>query len=104
MAPYPDVELDIDRIDRVVDIVEEGHDLAVRISRRGSATHAARKLASSRKLCCAARLVPLLPGFYLPDTDVLAVYPSRRHLNAKVRVMIDFLAQELGDTPSWDAN
>lgn len=54
MALYPDVELDIDRIDRVVDIVEEGHDLAVRISRRGSATHAARKLASSRKLCCAA--------------------------------------------------
>ncbi len=52
----------------------------------------------------AGRLVPLLPGFYLPDTDVLAVYPSRRHLNAKVRVMIDFLAQELGDTPSWDAN
>jgi DNA-binding transcriptional LysR family regulator len=33
--------------------------------------------------------------------DVLAVYPSRRHLSAKVRVMIDFLVRELAGTP-WD--
>ena len=31
------------------------------------------------------RLQRVLPGFSLPDIDVLAVYPSRRHLSAKVQ-------------------
>ena len=51
---------------------------------------------------CEGRLQRVLPGFSLPDIDVLAVYPSRRHLSAKVRVMIDFLAAEFGATPPWD--
>ena len=50
----------------------------------------------------AGRLVPLLPGYRLPDIDVLAIYPSRRHLSAKVRVMVDFLAQAFKGTPPWD--
>ena len=187
MALHPDVELEVALGDRVVDIVEEGYDMAVRISRTGSASHAARKLAASRNIVCAApsylkrhgtpltpqdlkahncigyryaatadewnfvdeqgrpqpvkvnckmhsnngdtaraaalagagiiwqptfligadlragRLRPLLPGYRLPDIDVLAVYPSRRHLSAKVRVMIDFLAEQFKDTP-WDAD
>jgi len=187
MAQYPEVELEIALIDRVVDIVEEGFDLAIRISRSGPSSHAARKLATSHNICCASpdylerhgtplmpadlkahncigyrysatadewsfsdengqphpvkvscsmhtnngdtaraaalggagiiwqptfligadlragRLVQLLPGYKLPDIDVLALYPSRRHLNAKVRVMIDFLAGQFGDTPPWDA-
>ena len=187
MALHPEVELEVALIDRVVDIVEEGYDMAIRISRTGSTSHAARKLAASRNIVCAApsylkrhgtpltpddlkahncigyrysatadewnfldqqgrphavkvscnmhsnngdtaraaalagagiiwqptfligadlragRLVPLLPGFHLPDIDVLAVYPSRRHLSAKVRVMIDFLADQFKDTPPWDA-
>jgi DNA-binding transcriptional LysR family regulator len=187
MALYPDVELQVALIDRVVDIVEEGYDLAIRISAAGSSAHAARKLATSRNICCASpaylaahgtpaipddlrrhtcigysyaatadewrfsdadgrphyvtvhcklhanngdtgraaalagagiswqptfligddlragRLIALLPGYCLPDIDVLAVYPSRRHLSAKVRVMIDFLVEQFGGTPPWDA-
>jgi DNA-binding transcriptional LysR family regulator len=186
MDLHPGIELEVALIDRVVDIVEEGYDMAIRISRSGSASHAARKLATSQNICCAApaylekhgvpkvpqdlaahrcigyryaatadewhfskppgqtevvkvncamhtnngdtaravaiagggviwqptfligadlregRLVRLLPDYDLPDIDVLAVYPSRRHLSAKVRVMIDFLAQEFAGVPPWD--
>jgi DNA-binding transcriptional LysR family regulator len=183
---YPGVALDISLIDRVVDIVEEGYDLAIRIARTGAVSNVARKLATSHNIVCASpdylrrhgeprvpadlvrhacigytysatadewqlvdaagtthavkvsctmhanngdtiraaalagagvswnptfligddlregRLVPLLPGYRMPDIDVLAVYPSRRHLSAKVRVMVDFLAEAFQGTPPWD--
>src|ERR1700756_1532636 len=54
MRKYPGVELDVALIDRVVDIVEEGYDMAIRISRAGSSSHVARKLTTSRNLLCAA--------------------------------------------------
>lgn len=186
MARYPEIELDVSLSDRVVDLVDEGFDLAVRISRGGSQTHAARKLAVSQNLVCAApayiaahgapetpadlakhdcvaytlapsrdeflfadadgkqygakikskfatnngdtvramalsgqaiawlptflidadlregRLIRLMPGHVPPPIDILALYPSRRHLSAKVRVMVDFLAETFRGTPSWD--
>lgn len=186
LQQHPDVQLDIALIDRVVDIVEEGYDMAIRISRAGSASNVARKLATSRNVLCAApaylarrgtpqapaelaqhdcivytynptgdewqlsdaagkphpvkvrgtlhtnngdtaraaalgglgiiwqptfligadlaagRLLPLLPDYRMPDIDILAVYPSRRHLSAKVRAMVDFLVQEFAGTPPWD--
>ena len=186
MQKYPDVELEIALIDRVVDIVEEGFDLAIRISRAGTADHAARKLATSRNILCASpdylgrwehpqtpadlarhhcigysysatgdewqlidsngkthavevnchmrtnngdtaraaalagqgviwqptfmigddlragRLVRVLPEFRLPDIDVLALYPSRRHVSAKVRAAIDFLVDAFAGVPPWD--
>jgi DNA-binding transcriptional LysR family regulator len=186
MRTYPDVQLDVALIDRVVDIVEEGYDMAIRISRTGSTAHVARKLAASRNVLCASpdylqqhgmplhpadlarhacvgysyaatadewqmlgadgqqhavkvrcvmhtnngdtaraaalgglgviwqptflvgadlragRLQRVLPDYHMPDIDVLAVYPSRRHLSAKVRVMIDFLVDEFAGVPPWD--
>jgi DNA-binding transcriptional LysR family regulator len=186
MRRYPELELEVALVDRVVDIVEEGFDLAIRIARGGSAAYAARKLATSCNVACAApayvaahgmpaapadlaghacigytgsatgddwqfldgagqattvrvrcalhsnngdtsraaalagagiiwqptflvgedlragRLVPVLPGWSLADIDVLAVYPHRRHLGAKVRVMVDFLAEAFAGTPPWD--
>ena len=186
MRKYPEVELDVALIDRVVDIVDEGYDLAIRISRAGSTSHAARKLATSRNILCASpdylarcgypaapadliehrcigysyaatgdewqlidterkahavkvnchmhtnngdtaraaalagqgviwqptfligndlragKLVRVLPEYRLPDIDVLALYPSRRHLSAKIRVAIDFLVEAFGELPPWD--
>jgi DNA-binding transcriptional LysR family regulator len=47
----------------------------------------------------AGRLVALLPGYRIPDIDILAIYPSRRQLSAKVRAMVDFLVDEFSGTP-----
>ncbi|MGJ7490921.1 LysR substrate-binding domain-containing protein [Variovorax sp. ZT4R33] len=186
MARYPEVELDIVLIDRVVDIVDEGYDLAIRISRSGSTSHIARRLSRSRNIVCASpaylathgmpmvpadlaqhvclgytygatadewqlvdaagaphsvkvrwamranngdtaraaalagagviwqpsfligedlragRLVEVMPGFRMPDIDIQAIYASRRHLSAKVRVMVDFLAEAFAGAPAWD--
>lgn len=40
-------------------------------------------------------LVELLPDWQAEEFGIYAVYPSRRHLPAKVRLMIDFLVHEL---------
>jgi DNA-binding transcriptional LysR family regulator len=186
VARYPDIELDVSLGDRVVDLVEEGYDLAVRISRGGSSAVVSRKLATTRHIVCASpryvarhgtpvnpddlrehacitytypdpgeewrllddagtehavavrsimqtnngdtlraaalaglgivrlptfmvgddlrqgALVHLMTAYRTPETDVLAVYPSRRHLSAKVRVMVDFLVYAFRGTPPWD--
>jgi DNA-binding transcriptional LysR family regulator len=41
----------------------------------------------------AGRLVRILPGYAAPTTNIYAVYPTRRHLSAKVRAFVDFLAE-----------
>ena len=179
LARHPGVALDVSLSDRIVDLVEEGFDLAVRIGAVGAGTLAARKLGETRLIACAApdylaahgtpqvpedlaghncltyeyvsprdqwrfrepsgreravrvkgslhsnngelhaeaaaagvgiacepdmivmpylrakRLVPVLEAFLPPPMPIYAVYPSRKHLSAKVRVFIDFLAERL---------
>ena len=51
---YPGVTLDVILNDRVVDVVEEGYDLAIRIAALPSSTLVSRKLASSRMVLCAS--------------------------------------------------
>lgn len=47
-------------------------------------------------------LVQILPKYRLPDIDVLALYPSRRHLSAKTRAMADLLVDAFGGVPPWE--
>ena len=48
-------------------------------------------------------LVALLPGYdFGTEVGIYAVYPHRRHLPAKTRVFIDFLAESFGPEPYWD--
>jgi DNA-binding transcriptional LysR family regulator len=48
-------------------------------------------------------LVALCPGYtFGPEVAIYAVYPHRRHLPAKTRVFIDFLADSFGPEPYWD--
>lgn len=47
------------------------------------------------------RLVPLLRGYRPPRTPIAAVYPSRRHLSAKVRSIVDYLARRFEREHPW---
>jgi DNA-binding transcriptional LysR family regulator len=51
---YPQVELDISLTDRLVDLVEEGYDLAVRISSQADSSLVSRTLAHDQMVLCAS--------------------------------------------------
>jgi DNA-binding transcriptional LysR family regulator len=46
------------------------------------------------------RLVRVLADYAAPTTGIYAVYPSRRHLSAKVRAFVDFLAERCAELPA----
>ncbi len=54
MARHPKVVLDVTLSDRMVDLVEEGFDVAVRIARLPSSSLISRKLSSTRMVLCAS--------------------------------------------------
>lgn len=51
---HPRISLDVTLADRVVDLVEEGYDLAVRITNLPSSALVSRRLASTRMVLCAS--------------------------------------------------
>ena len=51
----------------------------------------------------AGRLVPLLQEFASAAMPIYAVYPSRKHLSAKVRLFVDFLLQRFARSQDWSA-
>ena len=54
LQQYPDVVIDLDLNDRVVDLVEDGYDVAVRIGPLQDSSLVARPLAPQRLLVCAS--------------------------------------------------
>lgn len=50
----------------------------------------------------AGRLVRVLPDYVQQDSNIYAIYASRRNLAPKVRVFVDFLAEKLGPVPPWE--
>ena len=51
----------------------------------------------------AGRLVPLLQEFVPPPVPIYAVYPSRKHLSAKVRRFVEFLVARFAEAQDWTA-
>lgn len=54
MTRYPDVKLEVSLTDTIVDLIESGHDLALRITREVKTTLIARSLAPVRLVTCAS--------------------------------------------------
>lgn len=54
LARYPEVKFDVSLSDRIVDLVEEGYDLAIRIGSAGGEAVVARKLGEARMVACAS--------------------------------------------------
>ncbi|MDY0745946.1 LysR family transcriptional regulator [Paucibacter sp. R3-3] len=50
----------------------------------------------------AGRLQVVLPDYALPDTGIHALMPQRRLVPPRVRAFVDFMAEKLGETPSWE--
>jgi len=187
LRAHPGVRFDVSLSDRIVDLVEEGFDLAVRLGMLGSDNLVARKLGETRLVPCASpayleahgapqapedlarhncftyeyiqprnvwrfldasgaertvrvggnlhsnngdllaeaaaqgagivfepafivgpdvragRLVPLLQDFVAPPMAIYAVYPSRKHLSAKVRLFVEFLIERFSHAQDWSA-
>jgi DNA-binding transcriptional LysR family regulator len=47
-------------------------------------------------------LVELLPDHRASDLAIQAVYPSARHVPLKVRLFVERLMADFGDSPPWD--
>jgi len=49
----------------------------------------------------AGRLVPLLQDYVPPPVPIYALYPSRKHLSAKVRRFVEFLSERSSQAQDW---
>ena len=54
LARHAEIRFDVSLSDRIVDLVEEGYDLAIRIGSTGGENVVARQLGQTRLVCCAA--------------------------------------------------
>ena len=180
-AQHPQVTIDLTLSDRVVDLVDEGYDIAIRIAQLPNSTLVSKRLATTRVVLCASpgyleehgtprhpaelaqhavisysylstrdewhfdgpqgrssvhtapwmhtnngdtcraaalaghgvilqptflvgkdirsgALVELLPAYRSLELGIYAVYPTRKHVLPKVRVLIDFLAERFAQT------
>lgn len=95
MAAYPQIELDLDFTDRVVDVIEEGFDAVIRIGEPADSRLAARRLGSFRWCVVGApdyferRGTPSVPADLLDHSCLHYRYPSTGRLETWALRRID---------------
>jgi DNA-binding transcriptional LysR family regulator len=52
-------------------------------------------------LLASGALVPLLPDYDRPEMEIVALYPHRRQLSAKVRLFLDMLVDRFAKELHW---
>jgi len=52
-------------------------------------------------LLASGALVPLLPDYGRPEIEIVALYPHRRQLSAKVRLFLDMLVERFATEDRW---
>lgn len=50
----------------------------------------------------AGNLIPVLPDWPFEASPIHALYPSNRHLSAKVRSFVDFVIESIRPNPPWE--
>lgn len=48
-------------------------------------------------------LIQILPEYKLLELSAYIIFPSKINISPKVRSFVDFIVQEFGDEPDWDA-
>jgi len=85
-ARHPQMRFDVELSERVVDLVEEGFDLAVRVGETGSQNLVGRRIGTTRLVCCAAPSYlarhgePLEPGDLTRHTCLTYEYAANRNV------------------------
>ena len=93
LAQYPEVKFDVSLSDRIVDLVEEGYDLAIRIGSAGGETVVARKLGEARMVACASPAY--LKAYGAPKTpEDLARHPCLTYEYMPVRNVWPFRGKD----------
>jgi len=78
-------------------VITNNTSLAIDLAVAGQGVFRTPKFALKQELE-SGELVELFPSFPKPTIGVYLVYPSRKHMSAKVRSFIDFVIDQLGDS------
>ncbi|MCG6942498.1 MAG: LysR family transcriptional regulator [Thiohalocapsa sp.] len=93
LAFHPEVALDVTLNDRLVDLVEEGFDVAVRIAQMADSSLVSRRLASTRLMLCAS------PGYLATHGTPASLADLADHR------VISYRSEPMGDTLTlWAAD
>lgn len=110
MRQYPEVELDLDFSDRMVDVIEEGFDAVVRTGEPADSRLSARKLGTFQTMLVASpaylaqRGTPMHPGdlaghrclhYRYPSTGKLELWPLRVAGEAPVQLPISMVCNNI---------
>ena len=95
---YSEMELEIGMGDRLVDLVREGIDCVLRAGEPRDSSMVGRRVALLEQVTCASQSYLAQhgePKTQPPPMPVSVMYPHHRHLSQRVRVFVDWVADQM---------